>query len=258
MESTLVVIPYLAKAAQGCELELAVAGWLKFFTDPLHLIIVGDRDDNVDRAFENAPKLSKNGRTELEFISCPQIEPVEGEYLPHLDHVHKFRRVHEEYPDTEGFVYACDDMYAMRPFGLSHIKQVKVPSDFVIPPFDWEKEKGWWRDLGKTRDLCFREGYPERNYVCHLPVYYRWDWLLDIYDRYDCDHVSYIVENIYFNKHYDRSEPWWYDTLFHDEVRTAIPGLRPVGSVTWVTNANCGWSRRLEDILRKHYGIWER
>ena len=43
MEKTLVAIPYLSKAAQGCELELAVAGWLKFFTDPLHLVIVGDR-----------------------------------------------------------------------------------------------------------------------------------------------------------------------------------------------------------------------
>lgn len=240
MMNTLVVIPYLASAAQGNELDLAVKGWKRHFLEPCTIVVVGDYHPCVEG--EN-----------MAFIPCPRIEPIKGQYTPHLDHVHKFREVRRHYPETEGFIYTCDDIYATKDFTLEDVKVPKHPE--IGPYFKLDGSKGddWWSDRMKTGELCKREGLPIRDWVCHLPVYYEWDKLFEIYDRYDCDHVSYIVENIYFSKEFGdgRSDP---AKEWRDEVRTSNPGgIHPVGTMTWITNANCGWSERLEEILRKHY-----
>lgn len=240
----LVVIPYLAKAAQGNELELSVTGWRKFFKDPFHIVVVGDWHPVVETG------------DDIEFIECPRISPVPGQYLPHLDHVHKFRRVRESFPDSVGFVYTCDDIYPTADNDLADIIRPKYPErGFDFKPFDWRRERDWYSDKGKTGELCDREGLPRRNWVCHLPVYYEWDRLLEIYDRYDCDHNSYIVENIYFNVLYPGDPHAVNSHIYHDEVKTSNPDIRPIGSVKWVSNANSGWSEKLSRILRRHYGI---
>ena len=242
MEKILVVIPYLASGAQGNELELAIRGWIRHFQEPFRLVVVGDYHPIVEMPG-------------IEFIDCPRVDLIEGQYTPHLDHVHKFREVRRRYPYTEGFIYTCDDIYAVADFTL---EDVMVPKHPEIGPYfklyDWHSNAAdWWSDRGKTGELCKREGIPVRDWVCHLPVYYEWDKLFDIYDKYDCDHVSYIVENIYFGLEYgdDHSLP---ATDYRDEVRSSNPGgIRPIGTVKWITNANCGWSEKLEEILRKHY-----
>lgn len=245
MNKILVVIPYLAQGAQGCEIELAVAGWRKHFKDPHQIVIVGDLDDHVSNA------ISAGG--DVSFLQCPRIDPIPGQYTPHLDHVHKFRVVHKRFPKSKGFIYTCDDIYATRDFTMEDVLAPKHPE--IGPYFklyDWHSNAvDWWSDRGKTGELCKKEGLPVRDWVCHLPVYYEWDDLLAIYDEFDCDHNSYIVENIYFSRKFGdaRSFP---ATDYRDEVRTANPGIR-IGSKTWVTNANCGWSEKLERILREHY-----
>ena len=237
----LVVIPYLASAAQGNELELAVTGWQLFFREPHRIVIVGDD-----------PGFTGYG---IEHIPCPRIGPVPGQYLPHLDHVHKFRTVRRHFPDSEGFIYTCDDIYPTAPFTMEDVVQPKEPVlGFPFKLFDWKHGKiSWHSDKGKTGELCARQGLPVRNWVCHLPVYYEWDKLLSIYDRYDCDHVSYIVENIYFNMEYPDVSQAVSERLYHDEVKTSHPDIRPVGSVKWISNANSGWSEELERILQEHY-----
>ena len=247
MKETLVVIPFLASAAQGNELELAVAGWRKHFKDPFKIVIVGDHHPVVETG------------DDISFIECPRIDPVPGQYLPHLDMVHKFRKVHEHYPDTEGFIYTCDDIYATADFTLWDVQIPKYPEidGKWLDDKDWKRNDcDWWADRGKTADLCRREGFPVHDWVCHLPVYYEWEKLLKIYDKYDCDHVSYIVENIYFNEGLKSAGIAFDARDYRDEVVTSYPcNLRPIGSVKWIYNANCGWSEHLEKILREHYGL---
>ena len=237
MNEILVVIPYLASAAQGDELTLAIQGWRKHFKEPHTIVVVGDYHPDADV-----------------FIECPRVDPIEGQYTPHIDHVHKFRKVRERYPDSEGFIYTCDDIYAVSDFTMEDVLIPKHPEiGPYFKPYDWKSNAhDWWSDRGKTAELCKKEGLPIRDWVCHLPVYYEWDKLFQIYDKYDCDHNSYIVENIYFSKEFGdkRSYP---ATDYRDEVRTANPNIHPLGTVKWITNANCGWSQKLEDILRKHY-----
>lgn len=239
----IVVIPYLASAAQGNELELAVTGWRKHFREPHHIIVVGDWHSIVGTG------------DDITFVNCPQIKPVRGQYLPHLDHVHKFREVRKMCWGSEGFIYTCDDIYATADFGMQEVLTPKCPEIGPdIKPYDWRSNAiDWWSDRGKTAELCIREGLPARDWVCHLPVYYEWDKLYKVYDMYDCDHESYIVENIYFNKYYPKDVKWIEAKYVRDEVRTANPGIHPIGKRTWISNANCGWSEKLEEILRKHY-----
>lgn len=243
--TTLIVIPYWAKGAQGHELELAVTGWRRYFMEPYHIVVVGDYHPIVDV-----------GR-DISFIECPQIQPVPGQYLPHLDHVHKFREVRKYFPKGTGFVYTCDDIYPTGFIKLEDIKKPKYPErGFFFQPFKWQtKTPDWYSDKGKTRDLCTQIGIPPRNWVCHLPVYYEWDKLFNIYDQFDCDHVSYIVENIYFNMEYPREVDAVCCLDYRDEVKESYPRIRPAGTVKWITNANSGWSEDLERILKRHYGI---
>ena len=239
----LVVIPYLAKAAQGNELEIAVAGWRRFFKEPYHIVVVGDYHRVVGTG------------DDIEFINCPRIKGIPGQYTPHLDHVHKFRKVRDAFPETYGFIYTCDDIYPTADITMADILQPKRPEvGFEFEPHH-PLEVSWRGNKDKTGILCNREGLPRRNWVCHLPVFYEWDKLLAIYDKFDCDHESYIVENIYFNIEYP-DEPNAVNCYeYRDEVKTLIPHIRPIGSVKWITNGKGGWSRELAAILNNYFDI---
>lgn len=237
----LVVIPYYAKEAQGCELSLAVQGWKRHFREPHELVVVGDYNPAVLR-------------DDVTFVPCPRIKEVNGQYTPHLDHMNKFHAAHRCYPSATGFIYACDDMYAVRDFNLADVKRPKV-ADIQIPPIDWERQTGWWRDAGKTREYCLENGWPVNNWVCHLPVWFDFDKLFSLEVRGE----SFVWENLYYNKYFPKKEParvgdrckWKY------EVKTSSPGIdtAEMARAIWITNANCGWSPELETILKNHYGV---
>lgn len=245
-DSILVVIPYLASAAQGRELEYAVSGWRKHFKEPHHIVIVGDYHPIVDTG------------DDITFIECPRVEPVEGQYTCHLDHVHKFRKVREMFPDHKGFIYACDDMYAVNNFTMVEVLLPKVVQRDMGG--DFNSSNPWQRDMAKTRLLCVNHNLPLYNYVCHLPVYYEWDKLLAIYDQYDCDHQSYIVENIYFNTYFADRVPFVLD-FDKDNFKCGVYRSNPriwcienaLKSKIWIQNSPEGWIRELDEILSKHY-----
>jgi len=245
-DTVLVVIPYLSSGAQGRELELAVKGWKKHFKEKHEIVIVGDFDKNVEKAlvFDH-----------VTFIECPQIPIVPGQYRPHLDHVHKFRKVRETFPRSKGFIYTCDDIYAVADFTLREVLVPKMPvrGFFFGISHSFGGVPDWSSDKQKTGELCFRAKLPVRNWVCHMPVYYEWERLLDMYDRYNCDRISYIAENIYFNEKYPDEIDAFDEAEFHDEVKTEKLNLRPIGSVIWISNSIGGWSKELEEILDKYY-----
>lgn len=242
MESYLVIIPYLAGEAQGNELELAVKGWKRHFKEPHQIVIVGDW-----------PKFSGN----YEFIHCPRIEPVEGQYLPHLDIIHKIDVALQNFPEYDGFIYTCDDIFAVNDFGMEEILFPKV-QDAVMPIISDDEENGWWRDLGKTRIVCEENGYGLRNWVCHLPVYYDRLKYLEIIERHDCRETSYVVENLYFNAFWSNRVPLVLSkgnnlkypvqgAFIKKEVTAAF------GEKIWIYTSVSGWCKELEEMLEEHY-----
>ena len=251
MNEILVVIPYLAKAAQGKELELAVAGWRKHFKEKYLIVIVGDYHPIV----ASGP--------DINFIKCPRVKwPGEGNYWAHVDHVNKFRTVYKHYPHTKGFIYTCDDIYAVNDFTMEDVLQPKVKRLEICGSY--HSGNAWVRDNYKTRKILERNGLPTMNWVCHLPVYYEWDKLFEIYDKYKCDKKSYVVEQLYFNTYFADSD---YVTLEEDGMENdyqyklwdtygSIEELKQVmHEKIWVSNSMRGYKPELEEILSEHYGI---
>lgn len=245
MQKYLVIIPYLAREAQGRELELAVAGWRRHFLAPHHIVVAGDMP-----AFED---------DSISFVPCPRIDPAEGQYLPHLDIINKIDAALHDFPEYDGFIYTCDDIYAVNDFGPEEILFPKV-QDAVMPVVAGDESNGWWRDLGRTRSVCEKMGYSLRNWVCHLPVYYDRRKYEEILDRHDCRHTSYVVENLYFNAYFSNRVPlvlskgnnlkWPVQNIGDRE------GLeRAFREKIWIYNSVGGWSAELEEMLLKHYGL---
>lgn len=248
-DKVLVVIPYLAKAAQGREIEYAVAGWRKYFKEPYHIVVVGDYNPVVDTG------------DDISFIECPRIaKPPLGNYRPHLDHVHKFREVRKHFPDTSGFVYTCDDIYAVRDFNLSDIMLLKVKSLSITG--NSESKNAWVRDNVRTRQTLRKRGMQAYNWVCHLPVYYEWDKLFKIYDEYNCDRKSYVVEQLYFNTYYAGVMPVVLNPESDDiQYRLNSPGTniegfkKAISNKIWLNNSVKGWKPEMETILQEYYGL---
>lgn len=248
-EEILVVIPYLAKDAQGTELELAVTGWRKHFKEEFHIVVVGDYHPIVDTG------------DDISFIKCPRVKwPGKGNYWAHIDHVNKFRTVFNSYPHSGGFIYTCDDIYAVKDFTMDDVLKPKARCRQIEGSFDSTNK--WVVDNYRTKKLLIKHRLPTINWVCHLPVYYEWDKLFDIYDKYDCDEKSRVVEQLYFNTYYADSDYVVIEEEPNDyqykvwNAKTDIDGLREaIGTKIWISNSVKGWKGEMESILREHYGL---
>ena len=245
----LIVIPYLDKAAQGRELEFAVAGWRKHFKEDYLIVIVGDWHPVVETG------------DDIVFIKCPRVPyPGQGNYWAHIDHVNKFRRVREEFPESTGFIYTCDDIYAVRDFTIEDVKKPKVRCREI--PGSFHHSNAWVRDNFRTKKILINHNLPTMNWVCHLPVWYDWDKLLAIYDRYNCDRLSRVVEQLYFNTYQSDSdyivieeEPndylfkLWDNAWSLEELKDAI------GKKFWIANSVKGWRPEIEQIFSEYYDL---
>lgn len=242
-----IVIPYLAEAAQGNELELAVTGWRKHFIQPHHFIIVGDSHPIVSSG------------DDITFMDLPRVKKCEdGNYLPHIDIVKKFIAA-SMYLSSEGidhFIYTCDDIYPVNDFSLVEILFPKVVGKMHRNDSD---TTGWAGDLQRTRKICEEENLPLWDWVCHLPVFYDINNLLSVIGEYCCFETSYVLENIYFNKTQDNRIPLVLngsDNLKYEVSTNPLDSFgfdRALQEKIFITNTNSGWSQELEDRLRKHY-----
>ena len=249
MDKILVVIPYLAKAAQGRELEFAIAGWRKHFKENYLIVLVGDYHPIVETG------------NDIIFIECPRVKwPGRGNYWAHIDHVNKFRKVHEHFPTSDGFIYTCDDIYAVRDFTMEDVLKPKVRCREIEGSF--HHPNAWVVDNYKTKKILMRNGLPTMNWVCHLPVYYEWDKLFDIYDKYKCDRKSRVVEQLYFNTYFADSdyvvieeEPNDYQFKLWNKQCSIEDFKNAIGKKFWIANSVRGWIPQMEDVLKEYYGI---
>lgn len=248
MNKILIVIPYFANQAQGRELEYAVAGWRKYFKENFCIVLVGDYHKVVESG------------DDITFIHCPRVGvQTLDNYRKHIDHVNKFLRVRKMFPDSTGFVYTCDDIYPVNDFTMEDILQPKIVSMHIKG--DANHKNGWVRDNVKTREKLLQEGLPDKNWVCHLPVYYEWDKLLAIYYKYNCRNCSYVVENLYFNIYFGDADP-----ININDVQTITYKLwdksgdidsfkAATKTVKWLCNSVRGWRPEMETVLKDYYGI---
>ena len=248
MDKIIVVIPYFNAQAQGKELYYSVAGWRKHFKEKFLIVIVGDYHPVVETG------------NDIVFIECPRVKDVPGEYRAHLDHVNKFKTVIEKYPDMKGFIYTCDDIYAVNDFTIDDVVIPKIRENEIssLPT----SRNAWRRNNAKTKALLKKEGLPVKNYVCHLPVYYEVDKLVAIWDKYDCYRNSYVVEQLYFNTYYKDVEPVHikasekrYKFGINKKHWHIDDFRRAMSETVWINNTVYGWTNRLGILLSQYYGI---
>lgn len=247
-EPVLIVIPYCSAGAQGNELELSVAGWRKHFKEKYLIVLAG----------ENHP-ITETG-DDIICIESERVPPKEGQYRQHLDYVSCFKKVHAAFPNSRGFVFVADDVYAVNNFDLSDIKFLKQRSLEMGGSLD--STNAWRRDKAKTRLLLEREGYPTRNFTTHLPQWIEWDKLEALWERFDMENESYVFEDLYFNIYFGDRIPFQLD-IDHDNLKCGVYRPNPrmeyikkaFKTQIWIQNSPEGWIPELQRLLEEHYKI---
>lgn len=240
----LVVIPYLPAAAQGRELEYAISGWRKHFQSDYLIVVVG----------EGLPKLDGD---DVVCIESKRVDDIPGQYRQHLDYVSCFKKVHEAFPDTDGFVFVADDCYAMRDFYGFEVMEPKMQGkDFNYSP---DSPNEWQQDKMRTKRVLQEAGLPTRNYTTHLPVWFEWDKIEELWRRYDMLHNSYVIEDLYFNTYHSKdvtfllnpNDPYKY--CVSSKSPNVVELHKAILTKAWLTNTPDGWSAELDKLLREHY-----
>lgn len=242
----LVVIPWLPSAAQGRELEYAVAGWRRHFKCPHRIVVVGE---------------GVTGRVPdgVEAVESHRVAAREGMYRQHLDYVSCFRKVQHRHYDTDGFIFVADDCYAVNDFDMTDVLFLKQHADNFVGVE--HSPNGWQVDKWRTAKALREGGYPTRNMTTHLPQYFEWEKWEALVQRYDMARTSYTVEDLYYNIYYpDRV---FFQLTETDNLKFGLyeQGIeadrirRVMKRKIWLTNSPVGWSDDLDKVLREHYGL---
>jgi hypothetical protein len=244
----LVVLPFKASSAQGRELEYAVEGWRRHFKEDYLIVVMGDSHPVCDTG------------DDIVCVQSKRVKGIEGMYRQHLDYVNCLRKVRKAFPSSKGFIMAADDCYAVNDFDITDVKFLKQQA----PSFrgDPDTTNGWLVDKARTRRLLDREGLPCRDFTTHVPIWYEWDKLEALWDKYDMAHVSYVMEDVYHNTYFPTRIPLQL-SVEKDNIRflasSAMPYVedikRAFGTKIWIANSPEGWTPALEKELQAHYGI---
>lgn len=247
-EAVLVVIPFCSAGAQGRELEYAVAGWRKHFKENYLIVLAGEYHPVVETG------------DDIVCVESPRVPAKEGHYRQHLDYVSCLKKVRAKFPESKGFIMVADDCYAVNDFDLSDVKLLKQKSSEMGGSF--ASTNGWLRDKARTRERLLRDGYPIRNFTTHLPQYYEWDKLSALWEKYDMENVSYVMEDLYYNIYYPTRIPLQLHIDF-DNFKCGIYRKNPrmeyihraFKQKIWIQNSPEGWIPELDRMLASYYGI---
>lgn len=244
MSETLIIIPWLPSAAQGRELEYAVAGWQRHFRQPHRIVVVG----------EGVTGKVPQG---AEAVESPRVAAIEGMYRQHLDYVSCFRKVRELYPYTDGFIMVADDCYAVNDFDMVDVRFLKQIADTFVGME--HSPNGWAVDKWRTAKALREGGYPQRNCTTHLPQWYDWSRWEAIVQRFDMTRVSYTIEDLYYNIYYRDRVFFQLDAtdnlkfgLYEDNI-TEERIRNVMKRKIWLTNSPVGWSAALDNVLCEYY-----
>jgi len=151
-----------------------------------------------------------------------------------------------------------DDFYAIKPFNFKDVSTIYYHS----PTFTGNEKAPtyfWSHDLWKTRQLLDKENLPHINYTTHHPCYFEFERLFDVLMKYNMLEESYEFDTIYFNS-YVHEPPIldnairlgiWSRDIYEREFDNAINNP----NIKFVCNSVGGWSKELEESLKKVVGM---
>lgn len=245
MDKILVIIPYLASEAVGREIEFAIAGWRKHFKESFTIVLTG----------EGLPKL--RGVTRVE---SKRVASIEGQYRQHLDYVSCLKKVRKRYPESKGFIMVADDCFAVNDFDMADVLCLKARNWAI--DYDPSTPNAWRQDAIKTARALHDGGYPTHDYTTHIPQWFEWEQLEYLWDKYDMEHESYVMEDLYYNTFYRDRIPQVLDESL-DNIKLTVTQNAPGSTVLemalwrkiWINSNADGWRPELENLLKNHYGM---
>lgn len=246
MNKILVVIPYYPAGAQGMELAFSIAGWKRHFKEDFLIVVVG----------EGLPEIDDE---KVICLESKRVDAIDGQYRQHLDYVSCFKLVHKTFPDTKGFIFVADDVYAVNDFDMTDVLFLKAQTETIN--YHLNSTNAWRRDKAKTCIRLKKDGYKTVNYTTHLPQWFEWDKLEDLWERYDMLHNSYVMEDLYYNIYCGDRIPFMLNE--NDNLKCGLYDNDYSISVVrdafrkkiWIQNSPKGWNWELEAILSRYYGI---
>ena len=252
----LIVIPYITSESQGREIEYAVAGWQRHFKEEHTIAIVGDMDAHITRVLSWSKEGSRVAHIQMDRVPECGYE----NYRAHLDFVPKMKAARKAFPYTVGFIYSCDDIYAVNDFDFwNDVFPLKYIPGGV--DFDPHSPNPFRRDKMKTKRVLESLGFPCRNFTTHLPQWLEWDKLEALWEKYYMAHNSLVFEDLYFNLYYPVAGAIAIDgdDRFKCEVRNSQPDInRLLGafkSRIWINNNPTGFVPALDSLLDAHYKL---
>jgi len=239
-DEILLVIPYI-NAGQGNELELSLTGWRKFCKSPLRIIVIGDYNECIEGKAEH--------------IAFERIKDAPGQYIPNIDVARKLDYIYEKFHNEyDHFVLANDDEYPIKDFDWKFLTNVYfLQPSFIgnsVAPVNY-----WIHDMSKTRVALDKEKKGHINFCNHHPFYFDMEKFHDMSVKFDLANNSLIRENLYYN-YYEIKHICNVNEVRYGQWDQKMDGLNNAlknTKIKFVCNSTTGWSKTLEDTIRKHY-----
>ena len=249
MKTRLFVIPYFAGDADGKELTWCIAGIRRHFVEPYLIALVGDYHP-----------IATSG-PDIIHVDCPRVGPPENPdlYQPHIDMANKFRIAARVFGNTfDEFIWYTDDYYAVNDFGLGEVAMPKILAWEIIG--DATHPNGFKRDKARTKAMLQAGGYPTWNWTTHTPQFVEFEKMMKLFDRYDIERASYVIEDMYFNIYQGTRKPILLDILA-DTFKFGIYAPHPDPAMierafrekVWITNSPTGYVPELIAAMDAYY-----
>ncbi|MGL5682571.1 MAG: hypothetical protein ACRDDZ_05875 [Marinifilaceae bacterium] len=233
----LVVIPYKKAEKQGDELLVTIHGWLRYFQDPMVILVVGDKEDYFEEM----------GIIHLE-SECQTDNPP-------LDIVKKLSMVTAMYPDYDEIIVTNDDIYPVNPFGVDEIRLLKCTGMLH------EKINAgslYQRNKERTLALLSANNLPTYNYDTHLPMVYDTEKLMALFRKHDMNNEAYLLSSLYFNTYFPDRIPFKLD-IRTDNFKCGVYRLNPdygfirecLKTKIWFNHSQQAYTPELLNLIKK-------
>lgn len=234
-----VVIPFLAKAAQGKELLYALRSMEKYFREDFRVIIIGDRPEWISEEVIHIPHscISKN---------------------PQIDVIDKIKTVVGSEEVNEKFIWTNDDIYFVSPVSLADIATLKIVGDLKNMP---KAGTVYATNREKTIALLEAAKLPTLNFETHLPVEFEKEKIVQLFEEFaQLQEGGYLFSSVYFNRFFPDWKPilldWTKDNWMLRVVSSnPDPALfrKFVNMSKFLNNSENGYSPFIEKYLETKF-----
>jgi len=234
-----VVIPFLAKASRGNELQFAVRAWTKHLPN-CRIIVIGDA----------MPWFGKD------IIHIPH-KPTQDN--PQIDVAHKLMAAiaSEEVPDF--FILSNDDIYPVANLTISEIDVLKANGRLTsrgAPGSTYAKNTE--NTLKALRKVGIENPY---DFATHTPVTIHKNELAETIQQFECDKVGHLIYSLYANTFFIGHRPIITDNGAGGSIVASVfranPNLEVLGRAfderKFINHNDAGWTAVIP-FLKERFG----